>query len=97
MTFDEFLQSQQQAACPTGLSVALQGLWYAQAGDWHKAHQTVQDAEDADSAWVHAYLHRQEGDLKNAHYWYHRSGKPASNIALPEEWQEITRSLLKKR
>lgn len=97
MTFEEFLQSQQQSACPSELSIPLQGLWYVRKGDWHKAHQTVQDYEDADNAWVHAYLHREEDDMENADYWYGLSGRPASTAALPQEWEEIARNLLEKR
>jgi hypothetical protein len=92
MTFEEFLALQDCAA----VSSPLQALWYAQRGDWQRAHQIVQDEDDADSAWVHAYLHRQEGDLDNARYWYRRSGKPASQAELGQEWDQITRNLLEK-
>lgn len=63
MQLNEFAQ---QEKCPTSLPPALQALWYAKKGDWDKAHEIVQDANDTDSAWVHAYLHRQEGDLIDA-------------------------------
>lgn len=98
MTWEEFSQLiQQQASCPAGLSPALQGLWYAKKGDWHKAHNIVQAAGDRDSNWVHAYLHREEGDIANAHYWYRRSGQPAFSGSLDEEWEKITRTLLNSR
>ncbi len=92
MQLDEFVQ---QASCPTSLSPALQALWYAKKGNWDRAHKIVQDADDADSAWVHAYLHRQEGDLSNARYWYRRSKRPESTASLSQEWEEIAAELLK--
>jgi len=97
MTLDEFRQLlEQQERCPAELPSALQALWYEKKGDWDKAHQIVQDAKDLDSAWVHAYLHRQEGDLSNARYWYRRSGKPEFKAGLSQEWPEIASELLAK-
>ncbi|OKH28576.1 hypothetical protein [Chroogloeocystis siderophila] len=92
MRLDEFAQ---QERCSTSLPSALQALWYAKKGDWNQAHEIVQEANDADSAWVHAYLHRQEGDLSNARYWYRRSQRPESTASLSQEWQEIAGELLK--
>lgn len=80
--------------CPPGLSVPLQALWKASRGDWDGAHQLVQDEESREAAWVHAYLHRQEGDLGNAGYWYGRAGRPPCRAPLPEEWQQIAEALL---
>lgn len=93
MTLEEFLQTPQ---CPKSLSPALQALWYDKQQNWHTAHEIVQNAGDADSAWVHAYLHREEGDISNARYWYGRSGKPESKATLQEEWQQIANTLLAK-
>ncbi len=65
MTLDELTQLiEQQERCPESLPPALQALWYDKKGNWNKAHQIVQNASDTDSAWVHAYLHRKEGDLR---------------------------------
>jgi hypothetical protein len=72
----------------------LQALWYDKKGDWHKAHNIVQEAGDVDSAWIHAYLHRKEGDLNNARYWYNRSGKPEFTAQLNQEWEQIVTNLL---
>ncbi len=95
MTFDEFTSAIAQGkACPNDLPPALQGLWIDKQGNWDKAHRIVQNAPDADSAWVHAYLHREEGDIGNANYWYRRAGKSKSNATLAEEWEEIAKSLL---
>ena len=97
MTIDEFTQSIQTQANPSSfLPPALQALWYQKKENWHQAHQIVQNASDADSAWVHAYLHRQEGDIHNAQYWYKRSGKPESKIAISQEWEQIANELLRQ-
>lgn len=95
MTLNELTQIIEQQS-PKSLSGALQALWYANQGEWDKAHEIVQNASDADSAWVHAYLHRQEGDLSNARYWYRRSGKPEAKVSLQQEWEQIARELLQQ-
>lgn len=95
MRMDEFNQSiKTQENCPPSLPKALQALWHAKKGDWDKAHQIVQAASDTDSGWVHAYLHREEGDIGNARYWYRRTGRPEFKAALDQEWQEIATTLL---
>jgi hypothetical protein len=81
-------------APPQGLGLALQALWWEAKGDWDKAHECAQAKEDMAGCWVHAYLHRREGDPDNAGYWYGRAGKPAARGALEEEWLVITESLL---
>jgi len=70
----DFTASCAAARPPSGLGAALEALWWAAKGDWDKAHKIVMDEESADAAWVHAYLHRQEGDLPNAGYWYRTAG-----------------------
>ena len=92
--FDAFRQSLAGNAAPDGLGSVLRALWYEAKGDWNRAHEIVQDEEGAEAAWVHAYLHRKEGDLSNAGYWYRRAGKPVSNLALSEEWKAIVEALL---
>jgi hypothetical protein len=97
MTLDEFTQlMKKQERCPESLPRVLQALWYDKKGNWDKAHQIVQNANDVDSAWVHAYLHRQEGDINNARYWYRRSGQPEFIGSLDQEWEQITLALLVK-
>lgn len=97
MTLDEFLElTEKQQTCSQSLPKALQALWYDKKGDWDRAHEIVQNASDADSAWVHAYLHRQEGDFSNAGYWYRRTGKPESKVSLHQEWEQIACDLLLK-
>ena len=76
-----------------GLAPALAALWWAAKGNWDAAHRIVQDESDANSAWVHAYLHRVEGDLSNAGYWYRKAGKPDAKDSLDAEWQRIVDEL----
>jgi hypothetical protein len=95
MTFQEFRASLTNATPPAELTTALQALWQAGKGDWNTAHTLVQSGEGQSTCdWVHAHLHRQEGDLNNAGYWYRRAGKPVADASLEEEWTVIARSLL---
>jgi hypothetical protein len=73
---------------------ALAALWWQARGDWARAHEAAQADEGAEAAWVHALLHREEGDLANADYWYRRAGKRRPSGALSEEWTAIAVALL---
>jgi len=86
--------SASKAAPPVGLAPTVQALWWAAKGDWGKAHKIVMEEEGTDAAWVHAYLHRVEGDLPNARYWYRTAGKPVAAGALDQEWAAIAAALL---
>ena len=79
---------------PLSLSPALLGVWHDLQGHWDQAHESVQGDESKESAWVHAYLHRKEGDLGNAAYWYRRAAKPVYRGSLQAEWEEIVKTLL---
>jgi len=81
-------------AAPAQLDAPLAGLWWAAKGDWDQAHRLVQDDPGADAAWVHAYLHRVEGDLGNAGYWYRRAGRPVATDRVEAEWERIASTLL---
>jgi len=94
MQISDFRQSLSEAAPPSTLAPPLIALWHAGKGDWQCAHAVVQEEDDTDSAWVHAYLHRQEGDLANAGYWYRRASKPMFNGSLDDEWAAIAGALL---
>ena len=96
MDLETFRDSVASAAPPAGLAVPLRALWHAAKDDWNGAHGLVQDETSAEAAWVHAYLHRVEGDLGNAGYWYRRAGKPVANGQLDDEWAEIAAALLRK-
>ena len=79
---------------PVGLTPVLQALWYEGKGDWDRAHRIVQELSGATAAWVHAYLHRKEGDTWNADYWYSHAGRKRPSIPLQTEWQDIVAQLL---
>jgi len=82
-------------APPAGLNLALEALWRDAKGDWDRAHEAAQADEGGAGDWVHAYLHRKEGDAGNAAYWYRRVGKPVCRASLAEEWAAIAEALLK--
>jgi len=94
MDFETYKNSLAGASPPPGLSLATQALWWQAKGDWHLAHQCAQNQADAEGAWAHAYLHRVEGDLRNAGGWYSRASRPMSTATLEEEWETIARALL---
>ena len=94
MTFEEFTGTMAQTVPPVGLAPVLTALWHDRKGDWEGAHRIAQDVEGVAGAWVHAYLHRKEGDHGNAAYWYHRAGRPAAPGPLDTEWESIVRTLL---
>ena len=75
----------------------LAALWWAARGDWDQAHRLVMADEGRDAARVHAWLHRQEGDLPNARYWYSRAGQPEASDSLDAEWQRIAGDMLRAR
>jgi len=93
MTLEEFRATVGDAA-PPRVHAALQALWHDARGDWNEAHRVAQDVPDSDGgAWVHAYLHRKEGDLANAGYWYRRAGKPQATVSVEDERQAISKAL----
>jgi len=89
-----FRESLGASAPPDGAGPLLTALWHDAKGDWTRAHEIVQDEEGAEAAWVHAYLHRKEGDLSNAGYWYRRAAKPVPKVSLEDEWQAIVGAFL---
>ena len=95
MNFDTFKSSLTNSSLPPNLDGGLQALWYDGKGDWNKAHNIAQDLETPEGSWIHAYLHRKEGDLGNAAYWYHRAHQPVCKTSLQEEWDNIVRALLR--
>ena len=95
MTLDEFRQSLTGSQTPpAGVAPLLQALWHDAKGDWDRAHSLAQEIETKDGAWVHAYLHRKEGDLGNAGYWYRRAARELFAGTLDDEWAEIVTALL---
>jgi len=94
MTLAEFKRSLAQSKPPNKLSPALMALWWAGKDDWNKAHDLVMDESGADCAWIHAYLHRVEGDLDNARYWYRQARRNVAKGGLAQEWTAIAAILL---
>ncbi len=94
MTLQQFRDSLSRAEPPTELSTALAGLWWDAKGNWAKGHDSAGLDEGPASAWVHAYLHRKEGDASNAGYWYARAGKTPATASLEQEWVDIAEVLL---
>jgi hypothetical protein len=95
MTFDEFRQSLSADAPPKDADLALQGLWWSRKGDWDRAHRCVQQREgERDCGLVHAHLHRVEGDLSNAGYWYRSAGEKAATNPVEEEWAALVSRFL---
>jgi hypothetical protein len=95
ITLLEFKQSLKNSSPPPDLSVELTSLWHDGKGDWDRAHDVIQDVNTKNAAWIHAYLHRKEGDLGNADYWYRRAGKGTAKNSLEEEWNEMVSYFLR--
>ncbi len=96
MSFEELRQAiGRDAVPPAEWSAALRALWCDASGDWDGAHGLAQEDHSRDGSWVHAYLHRKEGDRGNAGYWYARAGRPlpAAGVSLAAEWEQIAREL----
>ena len=93
-TLTEFKESLNLEQPISGLSAQLKSLWYDGKGDWHQAHAQVDHLTDKESAWIHAYLHRKEGDIWNADYWYKKAKQVRPNLSLEEEWEQLVLQLL---
>jgi hypothetical protein len=94
MTYDEFLDSIGAETPPAGLSETLTSLWWDKKGDWDQAHSIAQRIPTIQGSAVHAYLHREEGVMWNADYWYARAGRQRPNIPLEEEWSRLAEEML---
>jgi hypothetical protein len=94
MNFENFKRSLQDKSAPGELSPALLSLWYDGKGDWHGSHDVAQEIHTSDGSWIHAYLHRKEGDPGNAAYWYRKAGKPVASGSLEKEWEELVKAFL---
>jgi hypothetical protein len=94
MTLEEFRSTLEMAHVPENLSLPLRAMWEDARGNWSGAHAIAQDLHDETGSWIHAYLHRKEGDLGNASYWYRRAGQPIAHDPLDDEWTRIVSALL---
>jgi len=89
MSYSEFARACQNGTLPESVSDLLRSLYEDRRGDWDTAHAIAQQIPGRDGSRVHAYLHRKEGDLGNANYWYSRAGESAPGSSLDEEWDEL--------
>lgn len=92
MSYDEFISSLAKDQPPHNMPEILKALWYDGKDDWESSHNVAQDIHDKNGSWVHAYLHRKEGDLSNARYWYSMAGKKEPSLSLREEWESLVRN-----
>jgi hypothetical protein len=93
MNIQDFKKTIASSNPPTDSSVYLRALWFDAKGNWEKAHELIQDLPDKTASWVHAYLHRKEGDNWNADYWYNKAGRKRTTLSLEQEWEEIVGAL----
>ena len=94
MNIDAFKDSLVEQTPPANLNTYAKSLWWDARGAWEKAHELIQDLPDKNAAWIHAYLHRKEGDTWNADYWYRRAGRIRPSSSLEEEWNSIVEEML---
>ena len=93
MLYDEFVTTLEDIN-PPKITENLLSLWFDAKGNWDKAHEIVQDDNSSDAAWIHAYLHRKEGDDWNAGYWYRKAGKDHCRSTLEKEWEDLVKYFL---
>jgi hypothetical protein len=96
MTYSEFQSSLQQSEPPQKISDLLKAMWHDGKENWAASHDIAQEIHSADGSWIHAYLHRKEGDLSNAAYWYSKAGKPVPRVSLKEEWEQLVKEFLSR-
>ena len=94
MNLADFSQSLTDNQPPISISIYLQSLWWDGKENWEKSHQLIQDLPDKKAAWIHAYLHRKEGDVWNADYWYNRAGKKRPSCSLQEKWTSLVNEMM---
>jgi hypothetical protein len=94
MNLTDFKESVSAINPPANVSVYLKALWYDAKDEWDKSHQLIQDLPDKNASWIHAYLHRKEGDIGNADYWYMKAGRKRPAVSLAEEWEQIAATFL---
>ena len=94
MNLEEFRKSLSTSTPPENISSHLKALWYAGKDDWEASHNIAQDIHDKNGSWIHAYLHRVEGDTFNANYWYNKAGRRMPGYSFQQEWEEISVALM---
>jgi hypothetical protein len=97
MDYDEFIKSLTANQPPSKISSELKALWYDGKEDWESSHNVAQDIDNKNGSWIHAYLHRKEGDIFNARYWYSKAGKnEPANMSLKEEWESLVKNFIRQ-
>lgn len=96
MTYDEFIKSLSGNQPPQKISAELKALWFDGKDDWESSHNIAQDINDRNGSWIHAYLHRKEGDIFNARYWYSKAGKNEPAQSLEEEWEALVKNFIQQ-
>jgi hypothetical protein len=91
---EEFIASLKHSSPPEGMNVYLSAMWHDENGNWNKSHSLIDQLEDVTACRLHAYLHRKEGDIWNADYWYKKAGTKRPDISLQQEWEMIVKTLL---
>lgn len=94
MNFTEFMTCLDSANPPDVMPETLMSLWWDKKGQWDRAHSIAQDIPTVQGSAVHAYLHREEGVLWNADYWYRRAGRKRPEISLEQEWEQLVQEML---
>ncbi|WP_343486078.1 hypothetical protein [Allomuricauda sp. d1] len=92
--YNAFQETLANQAPPDTWPKALQSLWYDAKGNWHTAHDLIDGSNDSTAKWIHAYLHRKEGDEWNAGYWYRQAGKSFPKMTLDEEAKQLVLEIL---
>ena len=95
MDVNQFIISLNEPKPPSALGSILEALWWDGKGDWAQAHEIAQEISDNNGSWIHAYLHRKEGDIWNADYWYRMAGRKRPETGLEQEWKDIVTHFLK--
>ncbi|MBO9573686.1 MAG: hypothetical protein J7497_15975 [Chitinophagaceae bacterium] len=94
MNYNEFIASLSANEPPEDISNVLKALWYDGKEQWESSHNIAQDIHDRNGSWIHAYLHRKEGDIFNADYWYSKAGKRRPSVSLKEEWEDLVKHFI---
>jgi hypothetical protein len=95
MGLPDFVKSLSNDHPPLNISEELTALWFDGKGNWSRAHDIAQDINNNNGSWIHAYLHRKEGDIQNAQYWYRKAGKSLPNVTINVEWIQLAEYFLK--
>ena len=96
-SFEEFLKTRQNDHPPEEWPKGLQALWYDAKGNWNASHDIAQDLPSESGYWIHAYLHRKEGDQFNANYWYRMANRPYPNLSLEQEFKLLVEYIIKAK